>query len=51
MEIKIEGDDVRVYEAGLKLLKLKTELSSRIGDLVTSGKNYISFPTSALHAA
>ena len=50
MEIKIEDDDVRVYEAGLKLLKLKTEISSRIGDLVTSGKNYISFPISALHA-
>lgn len=50
MEIKIEDNDVRVYETGIKLLKLKTEMSSRIGSLITSGKNYISFPLSALHA-
>ena len=49
MEIKILGDDVRVYEVGLALLKLKTELTARIGTLVTSGKDYVSFPASALH--
>lgn len=50
MEIKIQGDDVRVYETGLKLLKLKTDLSARIGALVSSGKDYVSFPASALHS-
>lgn len=50
MEIKINGDDIHVYEVGLKLLKLKTELSSRIGTLVSSGKDYVSFPISALHS-
>ena len=50
MEIKIHGDDVRVYETGLKLLKLKTDLSARIGALVSSGKDYVSFPASALHS-
>ena len=49
MEIKIHGDDIRVYETGLKLLKLKTDLSTRIGTLVSSGKDYVSFPASALH--
>lgn len=49
MEIKILGDDVHIYEVGLALLKLKTELSARIGSLVTSGKGYVSFPASALH--
>jgi SNF2 family DNA or RNA helicase len=50
MEIKIQGDDVRVYESGLKLLKLKSDLSARIGALVSSGKDYVSFPASALHS-
>ena len=50
MEVKIHGDDVKVYETGLELLKLRTDLSSRIGTLVKFGKDYVSFPVSALHA-
>lgn len=50
IEIKIQGKDVHVHEVGLKLLKLKTELSTRIGADVVSGKDYLSFPISALHA-
>lgn len=50
MQIKIQDKNVRIYETGIKLLKLKTDISSRIGALAVSGRDYVSFPVSALLA-
>lgn len=50
MKIKIHENNVRVYETDIKLLKLRTDVSSRIGELASFGKDYVSFPVSALLA-
>lgn len=50
MQIKIQDKSVRIYETGIKLLKLKSDISFRIGALAVSGKDYVSFPVSALLA-
>ena len=48
MKVGVDGNSVRVECAGLELLKLKTKLAQRIGSQQTSGKDFISFPLSAL---
>ena len=48
MEIKIHRQQIRVYDEGIKLLRLKTKVSLRIGKALTSGKGYIAFPVSSL---
>jgi SNF2 family DNA or RNA helicase len=48
MRIRVEGDKVHVECFGLELLKLKSTLAQRIGPLLTSGKDFISFPLSSL---
>ncbi len=49
MKIIVDGDKIRVHVTGLKLLKLKSAITSRIGGLVSSGKNHVSFPLSVMH--
>ena len=48
MKAGVEGNKVRIECAGLELLKLKAKLAQRIGLLLTSGKDFISFPVSSL---
>ena len=48
MKIDVKENTVVVEETGIKFLKLKTQVAQRIGSLMTSGKNAISFPVSSL---
>jgi SNF2 family DNA or RNA helicase len=48
MKVSLEEDETRIECAGLEMLKLKAQLAKRLGSLVTSGKNFIAFPVSAL---
>lgn len=48
MKVRVEADEVHIECAGLLLLKLKAQLAQRIGSLVTSGRDSISFPVSSL---
>jgi SNF2 family DNA or RNA helicase len=49
MKVRVATDGVRIECSGLELLKLKAQLVQRIGSLVISGKDFISFPVSSLH--
>lgn len=48
MKVRVKEDGIRIECAGLELLKLKTKLAQRIGSQLTSGKDFITFPLSAL---
>jgi SNF2 family DNA or RNA helicase len=48
MRVRIDNDRVRIDSAGLELLKLKAEITKRIGSIMASGKDFISFPISSL---
>jgi SNF2 family DNA or RNA helicase len=48
MKVRVEEDGIRIECAGLELLKLKAKLAQRIGSQLTSGKDFITFPLSAL---
>ncbi|MBU0688440.1 MAG: DEAD/DEAH box helicase [Gammaproteobacteria bacterium] len=48
MKVRVEGDGVHIECAGLELLKLKAQLAQRLGSLLSSGKDFISFPLSSL---
>src|SRR5450756_2074996 len=48
MKVRVEEDGIHIECAGLELLKLKAQLAQRIGSQLTSGKDFITFPLSAL---
>jgi len=48
MKVRVEEDGIHIECAGLELLKLKARLAQRIGSQLTSGKDFITFPLSAL---
>lgn len=48
MKVRVEGGGVHIECAGLELLKLKAQLAQRLGSQLTSGKDFITFPLSAL---
>lgn len=48
MEVYLESDQIRVECEGLKLLKLKTEISKRLAGNMKAEKSAIIFPQSAL---
>lgn len=48
MKVRVEEDEIHIECAGLELLKLKAQLAQRIGSQLTSGKDFITFPLSAL---
>jgi len=48
MKVRIQEERVHIECVGLELLKLKSQLAQRIGSLLTSGKDFISFPLSSL---
>jgi len=48
MKVRVDEDEIHIECAGLELLKLKAQLAQRIGSQLTSGKDFITFPLSAL---
>ena len=48
MKVRVEGGGIHIECAGLELLKLKAQLAQRLGSQLTSGKDFITFPLSAL---
>lgn len=48
MKVRVEEDGIHIECAGLELLKLKAQLAQRIGSQLSSGKDFIMFPLSAL---
>lgn len=48
MKVRVDEDVIHIECAGLELLKLKAQLAQRIGSKLTSGKDFITFPLSAL---
>lgn len=48
MKARIENDLVRINVSGIELLKLKAQISQRLGYLLISGKDFVSFPVSSL---
>ena len=48
MKVRVEEDRIHIECAGLELLKLKAQLAQRIGSQLSSGKDFITFPLSAL---
>lgn len=48
MKVRVEDDRIYIECAGLELLRLKAQLTQRIGSQLTSGKNFIAFALSAL---
>lgn len=48
MKVRVEKDGIHIECAGLELLKLKAQLAQRIGSQLTTGKDFITFPLSAL---
>ena len=48
MKVKIEGQNVRIECAGIELLKLKSLLATKISSSLSSGRDFILFPSSFL---
>ncbi len=48
MKARVEEDRIHIECAGLERLQLKAQLAQRIGSQLTSGKDFITFPLSAL---
>ena len=48
MKVRVEGNGICIECAGLELLKLKAQLAQRLGSQLASGKDFITFPLSAL---
>ena len=48
MKVRVDEYGVHIECAGLELLKLKAKLAQRISSQLTSGKDFITFPLSAL---
>lgn len=49
MKITIDSSNVKIEASGLEFLKLKTEITKRLGSIQTSGKDFILFPESSLY--
>jgi SNF2 family DNA or RNA helicase len=49
MKITIDSSKVKIEASGLEFLKLKAEITKRLGSIQTSGKDFISFPESSLY--
>jgi SNF2 family DNA or RNA helicase len=50
MKVRVDEETIHIECAGLELLKLKAQLAQRIGTKLASGRDFISFPVSALPA-
>ncbi|OAJ69943.1 hypothetical protein A7976_12310 [Methylobacillus sp. MM3] len=50
MKVRVADESVYVECSGIQLLKLKAQLSQRIGSRVKSGKDFVSFPLPSLSA-
>lgn len=48
MKVSLDANNIRLELSGLELLKLKVQIAQRIGAFSNSGKDFITFPQSAL---
>ncbi|HEX9980777.1 MAG TPA: DEAD/DEAH box helicase [Flavobacterium sp.] len=49
MQINVSGTNATISASGMNLLRLKSEISNRIGPIAKSGKDFVQIPTSCLH--
>lgn len=48
MEVQIQNNEVKISAAGMELLRLKTEIARRLGDVSESGASFVKLPISAI---